>query len=80
MPPLAAAPASEAACWQLLAIICNHTPATLTHRCRLQEEEARRKARRKTKGRIRELEELRAELAEKVGEGRMLRKAMHIEA
>ncbi len=33
----------------------------------LQEEEARRKARRKTKGRIRELEELRAELAEKVG-------------
>ncbi|PRW56412.1 eukaryotic initiation factor [Chlorella sorokiniana] len=31
----------------------------------LEEEEARRKARRKTKGRIRELEELRAELAEK---------------
>ena len=34
-----------------------------------QEEEERRKARRKKKGRIRELEEIRAELAEKVGVG-----------
>lgn len=33
----------------------------------LEEEEARRKARKRTKGRIRELEELRSELAEKVG-------------